>query len=241
MKGSTRAATAIAVGYMLGRQKKLRTATLMAAATAVGGTTVGGLVMRRGMKMLGSSDALGKLTPQLTDIADTVRGDLLTAGKAAVTAAATSRLDTLTDSLHERAERVRNPASEVAEGAEDTVRGAGRAASSAGKRGASAGGRAASAAGGAARRVTGRRSRADEEYEDYEPEEPEYDEADQVDEAEPEEAEPEEPEEAEDARPRPRGALRLPGRGGEPDAATEEQRADGPAQERGQRAGRRPR
>jgi len=79
MKGSTRAATAIAVGYMLGRRKKLRTATLMAAATAVGGPTVGGLVMRRGMKTLGQSEALGKVAPQLTDIADTVRGDLLTA------------------------------------------------------------------------------------------------------------------------------------------------------------------
>src|SRR6185437_11324132 len=110
MKGSTRAATAIAVGYVLGRRRKLRTATLMAAATAVGGTTVGGLVMRRGMKMLGSSEALGKVAPQLADFADIVRGDLVTAGKAALTTAATSRVDALTDSLHDRAERVRNPA-----------------------------------------------------------------------------------------------------------------------------------
>ena len=177
MKGSTRAATAIAVGYLLGRRKKLRTAAVMAAATAVGGTAVGGIVMRRGMKLLGSTDALGKIAPQLNDIADTVRGDLLTAGKAAFATAASNRVDALTDSLHERAERVRNPGAAAAEGAEraqDTARGAGRAASS-------AGGRAASAASGTARRAAGRRGSradADDEYEDYEQEEPEYGEAD---------------------------------------------------------------
>ncbi|HVT71197.1 MAG TPA: hypothetical protein VHF26_25855, partial [Trebonia sp.] len=101
MKRSTRAAAALAVGYMLGRQRKLRTAAVMAAATAVGGTTVGGLVMRRGMKMLGSTDALGKIAPQLTEITETLRGDLLTAGKAAVSAAAANQLDALTDSIHE--------------------------------------------------------------------------------------------------------------------------------------------
>jgi len=186
MNCSTRAATAVAVGYLLGRRRKFRTAVVMAAASAVGGSTVGGMLMKRGMKVLGSTEALGKIAPQLGDIADTVREDLLTAGKAAVTTAASNRLDTLTDSIHQRAERLRNPEAvvdEAAEHAQGAARGAGRAASSAGGRAASAGGRAASAAGGTARRVTGRRgsqaeAEADDEYEDYEPEEPEYDEAD---------------------------------------------------------------
>jgi hypothetical protein len=184
MKGSTRAATALAVGYLLGRRRKLRTAATMAAATAVGGPTVGGLVMRQGMKMLGSDKALGKAAPQLNDIVDAVRGDLLPAGKAALGAAATNRVDALTDSLHERAERVRNPASAMAEGAEGAARGAGQAASAAGKRGAST-------AKGTARRTAGRRERDGEyEDEDYEPEEPEYDEAeDDVDDEHPEDAE----------------------------------------------------
>jgi hypothetical protein len=182
MKGSTRAATALAVGYMLGRRRKFRTAAVMAAASAVGGTTVSGVLMKRGMKMLGSTDALTKIAPQLGEITDTVRGDLITAGKAAITNAAAGRVDALTDSIHERAERVRNPGAVVAEGAEraqDTARGAGRAASSAGGPAASAGGRAASAAGGTARRVP-RQASADDEYdEDYEQEEPAYtDEAD---------------------------------------------------------------
>jgi hypothetical protein len=177
MKGSMRAATAVAIGYLLGRKRKFRTAALLTAATAVGSTSVGGLVTKRAMKMIGSTDALGKVAPQVADLVDTVRGDLFSAGKAAVVAAASNRVDALTDSLHERAERVRNPVSDVAEGAGDVARGAGKAASGGGRR-------AASAAGGAARRVTGRRGRADDEYadeyDDSEPEEPEYDEADEA-------------------------------------------------------------
>jgi len=122
----------------------------MAAATAVGGTTVGGLVLKRGMKMLNSSEALGKMAPALTEITDTVRGDLLSAGKAAATAAVSNRVDSLTDSLHDRAERLRNPAAAVSDVAEGAGEAAGRAASGGARR-------AASTAGGAAQRATGRR------------------------------------------------------------------------------------
>ncbi len=118
MKGSMQAATAIGVGYLLGRRKKLRTATMLAAATAVGGTTVGGIALKRGMKMLGSIDALQKVAPQLGELTDTLRGDLLAAGKAAASSAVSNRMDALTDSLHDRAERMRNPEAAVAEGAD---------------------------------------------------------------------------------------------------------------------------
>lgn len=172
MNSGMRAATAVGIGYVLGRRKKLRTATLVAAATAVGGTTVGGLVLRRGMKMLGSSDALGKIAPQLGEIADTVRGDLFAAGKAAATSAVSNRLDSLTDSVHERAERVRNPEAFVEEGAGQAAE-TGRAAGRAGRR-------AASGATGTARRA-GRgvtRSRDDEDYEADEADDADADEAD---------------------------------------------------------------
>src|SRR5581483_1505742 len=115
MKGSMQAAAAIGIGYVLGRRKKFRTAAMMAAGMSVGGTAVGGLLLKRGMKVLGSADAIQKVAPQLGELADTVRGDLLTAGKAAATAAVSSRVDALTDSLHDRAERVRNPAATVTE------------------------------------------------------------------------------------------------------------------------------
>src|SRR5215469_1988651 len=165
MNGGMRAATAIGVGYLLGRRKKFRTATLMAAATAVGGTTVGGLVLRRGMKMLGNAEALNKIAPQLGDLADTVRGDLLGAGKAAASAAVSNRVDALTDSLHGRAERLRNPEAVVADGADQ--------AAEAGRAGGRAGRRAAAGAGGAARRAAGR-GRAQSRDEDYEADDADY-------------------------------------------------------------------
>lgn len=133
MKGSVRAAAALGIGYVLGRHRRLRTAAFMTAAVAIGGKGVGGVALQRAMKMLASTEMFGKVAPQLGEIADTVRGDLLPAGKAAASAAVTNRVDSLTTSLHERAERVRNPAETVAEGAEGAKKTAGRAASSAGR------------------------------------------------------------------------------------------------------------
>ncbi|HEX3363687.1 hypothetical protein [Phenylobacterium sp.] len=212
MKGNMRAAAALGVGYMLGRNRKFRTAAMMAAGMTVGGTNIGNIALKRGMKMLGSTDAIQKVAPQLTDLADTVRGDLIEAGKAAAMSAVTSRVDALTDSLHERAERVRNPAATVAEGTEAAAE-AGQTATRTGRRAATGTARrAGDAAGGATRRVTGRgraadaepdEAEADDDYEPDEYEEDDYEEDDQADEAdeadeaeEAEEAEePEEPEE----------------------------------------------
>jgi hypothetical protein len=132
MKGGTRAAVAIGVGYVLGRRRKMRLATILAVGTATGGIAgLGGAALRRGAQALGSTEALGKLGPQFGEIADTVRGDLVEAGKAAAMAAVTGRIDALTDSLHDRAESLRDPAAaaagagEAVRGAGDTVRGAG--------------------------------------------------------------------------------------------------------------------
>lgn len=176
MKGGMRAATAIGIGYLLGRRKKLRTATLLAAATAAGGSAVAGPALRRGMKMLSNTEALNKIAPQLGELAETVSGDLLGAGKAAAAAALSNRVDALTDSLHSRAERLRNPEAVVADGADQ--------AAEAGRAGGRAGRRAAAGAGGAARRAAGRgRPRSRDEEEDYESGDADYeaDEAGQVD------------------------------------------------------------
>jgi hypothetical protein len=153
MNGSQRAAVALGVGYVLGRRRKLRAATVLAAATAVGGMSIGGLVMRRGAEMVVKSGVMDKVPPQVSDLADVVRGDLLTAGKAAVTSAVSGRLDSVTDSLHDRAERLRDPGAAVAEGAEaatGTAKGAAGAARS--------------AAGGTTRRL--RRRGADAEHDE---------------------------------------------------------------------------
>lgn len=132
MKGSARTAAALGVGYVLGRQHKLRTATMMAAVAAFGSTPAGGMVMRRGVKLLGSASGLtDKMPPEIGEIIDVVRGDLLPAGKAAVSAAATSRVDSLTDALHERAELARDPGAAVSGAADEAKRKTGGAASAA--------------------------------------------------------------------------------------------------------------
>jgi hypothetical protein len=126
MRGGTQAALALGVGYVLGRRRKMRMTTVLAAAAATGGLGgLGGAALRRGVKMLGSTEALGKVAPQLGELADTVRGDLLSAGKAAATAAVSNRIESLTDSLHDRAELVRDPGAAVS-GAGEAVRGARR-------------------------------------------------------------------------------------------------------------------
>ena len=193
MKGGTQAALALGVGYLLGRRRKMRLTTMLAVGAATGGLGgLGGAALKRGMKMLGSTEAVGKFAPQLGELADTVRSDLMDAGKAAATAAVTSRIESLTDSLQERAEMVRDPAA---------------AADSAGKAARSGAGKATRTATGATRTATsatrrpqrGRDVTADEEAAEFNGEEEPY--ADDLDEPEgyepeAEEQEAEEPETA---------------------------------------------
>jgi hypothetical protein len=68
-----------------------------------------GALLRRGSKALGSSGALGKVSPELSEITGMIRGELLDAGKSAAAAAVSGRLDALTERLHERAELIRSP------------------------------------------------------------------------------------------------------------------------------------
>jgi hypothetical protein len=101
---------AVVAGYVLGRRRKLRLALALGAAASTGKVGMGaGALMRRGSKALGSSGALGKVTPELSEITGMIRGELLDAGKSAAAAAVSGRLDKLTDRLHDRAELIRSP------------------------------------------------------------------------------------------------------------------------------------
>jgi hypothetical protein len=189
MKCGTQAALAIGAGYLLGRRRKMRLATMAAAAAATGGLgRLGGPALQRGIKMLGSTEALGKFAPQLTELADTVRGDLIDAGKAAATAAVSNRIESLTDSLHERAEMVRDPGAAVGDAGKAARSGAGEATGRLRRR--------------------GKRAAGDEEGDEpRDEEEPEFDEADYEEGDEPEADEPEADEpEAEEPAPRRRRA-----------------------------------
>jgi hypothetical protein len=126
MKGGAQAALALGVGYVLGRRRKMRLATMLAVGAATGGIgRFGPAAVRRGAKYLGSTDIAGALGPQVGEIVSTIRGDLLDAGKAAAATAVSSRIESLSDNLHERAETLRNP--------EAAVAGAGEAAGRAGQ------------------------------------------------------------------------------------------------------------
>jgi len=228
MKGGVATALAIGVGYILGRRRKMRLATMLAAGAATGGAAkLGPAALRQGTKYLGKTDIAGALGPQVTEIVNTVRGELLDAAKGAATAAVTSRIDSLSDNLHDRAETLRNPEAAV-DKAGETV---GRAGKSAGRAGETVG-----RATGLRRRrreadvedeaepdldgegrgngrVERKRSRASEEPADEASEEPadEYeDEDEEEDEGPADEADELEEEEAEEPAPRRRRTTRSP-------------------------------
>jgi hypothetical protein len=229
MKGGAQAALAIGVGYILGRRRKMRLAAMLAAAAATGGLAkLGPVALKRGAKLLDSTEIGGALGPQMMEIVSTIRGELLDAGKAAAATAVTSRVDSLSESLHDRADALRNPEAAVA----GTGRAAGRAGETAGRqtvgrlrrhgRGAGAedvepDGEEEERRNGRARRERPRPSRSaqseeDEdrepadEYQDYEDEEPdEYEEdepADELDDAPADEADDIDAEDDEEPAPR---------------------------------------
>ncbi len=136
MKCGVKVALAAGACYVLGR-RKVRLATMLAlgAAAAGGGGKLGPAVLRQGAKYLGKTDIAGALGPQVTEIVDTIRGDLLDAGKAAAAAAVTSRLESLTGSLHDRAETLKNPEAAAGKTGEAAGAAAGRAGETVGRAG----------------------------------------------------------------------------------------------------------
>lgn len=92
----TAMAAAVAGGYLLGRTKKAKLAF------AVGSYLVGRRAGLSPGRILGQGLGGLQRTPQVQELTDQVRGDLLTAGRAAVTAAANRRLTGFADTLRDR-------------------------------------------------------------------------------------------------------------------------------------------
>ncbi|MFJ2895045.1 hypothetical protein ACIO87_09185 [Streptomyces sp. NPDC087218] len=93
-------AAAVAGGYVLGRTKKGRLA--LTAASYLAGRRLGidpRSLVTQGAKKLGE-------IPQVADLGDQLRGELMTAGRNAVSAAADRRLSALADSVRERTLRL---------------------------------------------------------------------------------------------------------------------------------------
>ena len=90
MISRTRLACGVAIGYVLGRTRKMRLALMIAGATGVAGSPR--QLVERGVKQLASVPEVGKLTT-------IARGQLLDAAKTAAMTAASSRIDALNERL----------------------------------------------------------------------------------------------------------------------------------------------
>jgi hypothetical protein len=198
-------------------------ATSSAGAATGAAARLGPTAVRQGAKYLGKTDIAGALGPQVAEIVNTVRGELLDAAKGAAAAAVTNRIDSLSDNLHERAETLRNPEAAVGKVGETAGETVGRAGETVRRAGGKVGGvrrrgRAADTEeegeperdeeerhNGRARR---RRPRASEELDEYDEPAGEYDEDEEPDEGPADEAG--EPDEDEEPAPRRRRTTRSP-------------------------------
>jgi hypothetical protein len=93
VSNGAKVAVAVGAGYLLGRTRKMRIAMMLAAAGITGKfPAMPAGLLAQGLKSLGASE-------QLHDLSDQLRGEVLTAAKAATLAAATHRVDALNDRL----------------------------------------------------------------------------------------------------------------------------------------------
>jgi hypothetical protein len=109
MKNAARMALIAVAAYPLGRYHKLRWALMLAAFGATGRLESPGQFALQGVKGLANS-------PELSELTDAVRGQLLDAARAAATSAVTSSVGSLTDRLNDQTEALRKPAADVAGG-----------------------------------------------------------------------------------------------------------------------------
>ncbi|GAA2108268.1 hypothetical protein [Actinomadura alba] len=103
MKCGSQIAVGVIGGYLLGRSHKTRLAVLMALMAAGGKLPVDPADLLRRTPLGAEGGPLDKLTGDL-------RSQLLDAGKSVAMAAASGRIDSLSDKLQQRAETLREPA-----------------------------------------------------------------------------------------------------------------------------------
>ena len=115
MKGGMRVALGVAAGYFLGRTRKMKVALMLAGAGATGRLPDNSRqLVREGIKRLGESAEVGKLT-------ESVRGELTDAAKRAAVAAASNRIDALTNRIEGVGSGVGESVGKVSEDVGDTV------------------------------------------------------------------------------------------------------------------------
>ncbi|RKT89098.1 hypothetical protein SAMN05421805_12849 [Saccharopolyspora antimicrobica] len=117
MKSGPQIAMAVAVGYVLGRSRKMKLAITAAGMMAGRRFTDPKEMLAMGGKLVRASPALQKLTGD-------ARERLLEAAKSAAIAAVNNKIETLGDNLTKRAAGLREPVGELGERASDVGRGA---------------------------------------------------------------------------------------------------------------------
>jgi hypothetical protein len=110
MNCRTQVALAAGIGYLLGRQHKLRWGIALAAAAATGRFARPGDLLGRGVRAIGASPELGKLGE--------LGAPLVAATRDAARATVSNRIGSMTDRLNERTEALRVPRAERPEAAE---------------------------------------------------------------------------------------------------------------------------
>ncbi|MEV8516058.1 hypothetical protein [Dactylosporangium sp. NPDC051484] len=101
MNCRTQVLLAAGVGYLLGRQHKLRWGLVLAAAAAAGRISGPGDILQRGVRALSGSKELGRLAE--------LGAPLVAAGKDAARTAVTGQIESVTDRLRERTDLLRRP------------------------------------------------------------------------------------------------------------------------------------
>jgi len=109
MKAGPRIATAVAIGYFLGRTHKMKLAIALA------GMMAGRQIATNPRQLLQQGARVIASSPEVSRLSGQVRDQLVDAIKAAAVAAASNKIDALGDNLSKRAASLRSPQSKISE------------------------------------------------------------------------------------------------------------------------------
>ncbi|MDV7087702.1 hypothetical protein [Rhodococcus opacus] len=116
MNNKTQMAAAIGAGYLLGRTRRMKLALMLAGAGTTGRFRGGPReLLTLGTKMLANS-------PEVAKLGDTVRGELVSAAKAAAVTAASQRIDSLSNRLQSGGQEITGTVSDLPDNVTDVTK-----------------------------------------------------------------------------------------------------------------------
>ena len=116
MNNKTQMAAAIGAGYLLGRTRRMKLALMLAGAGTTGRFRGGPReLLTLGTKMLANS-------PEVAKLGDTVRGELVSAAKAAAVTAASQRIDSLSNRLQSGGQEITGTVSDLPDNVSDVTK-----------------------------------------------------------------------------------------------------------------------